>query len=171
MRDPFLVFERLLKPRLGGADDQHAPAEIDPSHAFYLGYEMAKAAIALTLSKQYRQDKALNWGYLTEPEESHRLRKQAASRPSNESSSSTEGTTMTDMADSGEQRPASRCRTTSPPDVESALLHSPPGHRLVCSIAQCTNSARCVFVSDSRPFAWLTAMPASRTAPTGWKSN
>jgi dihydropteroate synthase len=90
-RDPFLVFERLLNPGFGGADDQHTPARIDPSHAFYLGYEMAKAATALTLSKQYRQDEALDWGYLTQPEESHRLRKQAASRPSNESQSSTEG--------------------------------------------------------------------------------
>ena len=39
------------------------------------GYEMAKASIALTLSKEYCQDEALDWGYLTVPEESHRLRK------------------------------------------------------------------------------------------------
>jgi dihydropteroate synthase-like protein len=90
-RDPFLVFERLLNPGFGSADDQHAPAKIDPSHAFYLGYEMAKAATALTLSKQYRQDEALDWGYLTEAEESHRLRKQSAQRPASESPSSPEG--------------------------------------------------------------------------------
>jgi dihydropteroate synthase len=47
----------------------------DASHAFYLGYEMAKARIALTLSKAYRQDRALDWGFLTEPEEpGHRKR-------------------------------------------------------------------------------------------------
>lgn len=75
-RDPFLLFERLVHPGFGGAADQHEPpANMDPSHAFYLGYEMAKAATALTLAKQYRQDEALDWGYLTEPEESHRLRK------------------------------------------------------------------------------------------------
>ena len=45
---------------------------IDPSHAFYLGYEMAKATIALTLGKNYTQDEALRWGFLTVPEESHR---------------------------------------------------------------------------------------------------
>jgi dihydropteroate synthase-like protein len=45
---------------------------IDPSHAFYLGYEMAKAVIALTLGKNYAQDQALRWGFLTVPEESHR---------------------------------------------------------------------------------------------------
>jgi dihydropteroate synthase-like protein len=81
-RDPFLVFERLLNPGFGGASDAHQPANIDPSHAFYLGYEMAKAAIALTLNKDYRQDEALDWGYLTEPEESHRLRKSATGRRS-----------------------------------------------------------------------------------------
>lgn len=75
-RDPFLVFERLLNPGFGGAPDSHQPpTNIDPSHAFYLGYEMAKAAIALTLNKEFRQDEALNWGYLTAPEQSHRLRK------------------------------------------------------------------------------------------------
>jgi dihydropteroate synthase len=78
-RDPFLVFERLLHPGFGGANDAHpAPSNIDPAHAFYLGYEMAKAATALALAKDYRQDEALDWGYLTVPEESHRLRKGAA---------------------------------------------------------------------------------------------
>jgi len=75
-RDPFLVFERLLNPGFGGASDKHQPPDnMDASHAFYLGYEMAKASMALLLSKDYRQDEALEWGYLTQPEESHRLRK------------------------------------------------------------------------------------------------
>ena len=47
-------------------------ASTDPSHAFYLGYELMKAKTALTLSKTYRQDQALDWGFLTEPEVSHR---------------------------------------------------------------------------------------------------
>ena len=76
--DPFLLFERLLHPGFGGSSDTHEPAtNVDPSHAFYLGYEMAKAAIALALGKEYRQDEALDWGYLTVSEESHRLRKSA----------------------------------------------------------------------------------------------
>jgi dihydropteroate synthase-like protein len=40
----------------------------EPSHAFYLGTELAKAALAVTLGKTYRQDQALTWGYMTPPE-------------------------------------------------------------------------------------------------------
>jgi hypothetical protein len=32
---------------------------------------MAKAATALTLDKDYRQDQALDWGHLTQPEIGH----------------------------------------------------------------------------------------------------
>ncbi|HEX5104993.1 MAG TPA: dihydropteroate synthase, partial [Pirellulaceae bacterium] len=82
-RDPLLLFERLLHPGFGGRADSHQPpTNVDPSHAFYLGYEMAKAAIALALSKEYRQDEALDWGYLTVAEKSHRLRKSKAARKS-----------------------------------------------------------------------------------------
>ena len=49
---------------------------LDPSHAFYLGYELAKAITALTLRKDYQQDEALRWGFLTVPEKSaHERRK------------------------------------------------------------------------------------------------
>lgn len=41
---------------------------LDPAHAFYLGYELCKAHTALTLGKNYIQDEALNWGWLTQPE-------------------------------------------------------------------------------------------------------
>ena len=60
--DPFELFARLA------ADDP----KIDSSHAFYLGYEFAKAVTALTLGKSYTQDQALRWGFLTVPEVSHR---------------------------------------------------------------------------------------------------
>ncbi|CCU78265.1 Related to Dihydropteroate synthase [Halanaerobium saccharolyticum subsp. saccharolyticum DSM 6643] len=36
----------------------------DASHAFYLGKELQKAYTALNLSKNYRQEDELNWGYL-----------------------------------------------------------------------------------------------------------
>ena len=65
-RDPFLLFEQLLAAQ---------PKNLDASHAFYLGYELSKAVTALTLGKQYRQDEALNWGFLTVPERSHRGRR------------------------------------------------------------------------------------------------
>lgn len=57
--DPFELFEQMVPQSL---------APIDPSHAFYLGYEMAKAVTALTLGKNYRQDEALDWGMLTRRE-------------------------------------------------------------------------------------------------------
>jgi dihydropteroate synthase-like protein len=43
-------------------------AMLDAVHAFYLGYELSKAVTALTLGKQYQQDQALQWGFLTVPE-------------------------------------------------------------------------------------------------------
>jgi dihydropteroate synthase len=40
--------------------------EVDePTHAFYLGKELARASLAVTLGKTYRQEGALRWGYLT----------------------------------------------------------------------------------------------------------
>jgi dihydropteroate synthase len=57
--DPFLLFEEMQRRE-----------PIDPSHAFYLGYEMAKAVTALTLGKNYTQDQALRWGFLTAAERS-----------------------------------------------------------------------------------------------------
>jgi dihydropteroate synthase-like protein len=62
--DPFGLFARL---------QSEAAREVDADHAFYLGYEMAKAVTALTLGKDYRQDEALDWGFLTVNEQNHRL--------------------------------------------------------------------------------------------------
>lgn len=66
--DPFRLFEKLLR----AGPEGETPSNLDPSHAFYLGYEAAKATIALQLGKAYHQDEALDWGYLTVPEQSHR---------------------------------------------------------------------------------------------------
>jgi dihydropteroate synthase len=68
-RDPFALFARLQQ---AGRDD------VDSSHAFYLGYEMAKAVTALTLGKDYRQDQPLSWGHLTQAEVGHGPSQQAA---------------------------------------------------------------------------------------------
>jgi len=62
--DPFALFGKLLA---------EAPDHLDASHAFYLGFELCKAYTALVLSKEYRQDEALDWGYLTVAEDFHRL--------------------------------------------------------------------------------------------------
>ena len=56
--DPFELFARMSVE--------------DASHAFYLGYELAKAVTALTLGKNYVQDEALRWGFLTREETTHR---------------------------------------------------------------------------------------------------
>jgi dihydropteroate synthase len=37
----------------------------EATHAFYLGRELMKAKLAITLGKTYRQEGALSWGYLT----------------------------------------------------------------------------------------------------------
>jgi len=41
----------------------------EPTHAFYLGRELLKAKLAITLGKTYRQEGALRWGYLTPPDD------------------------------------------------------------------------------------------------------
>lgn len=41
----------------------------EPTHAFYLGRELMKAALAIQLGKTYRQEGALDWGYLTGPDD------------------------------------------------------------------------------------------------------
>jgi dihydropteroate synthase-like protein len=58
--DPFALFAEMAQREA-----------IDPAHAFYLGYEMAKAVTALTLGKNYVQDQPLRWGFLTRPEQAH----------------------------------------------------------------------------------------------------
>ena len=41
----------------------------EATHAFYLGKELARASLAVTLGKTYRQDAPLSWGYLTPADE------------------------------------------------------------------------------------------------------
>jgi hypothetical protein len=67
--DPFALFERLRR----SGPDGGLPKNLNVAHAFYLGYEMCKAATAMTLGKQYQQDEALDWGFLTRPEQRHYL--------------------------------------------------------------------------------------------------
>jgi dihydropteroate synthase-like protein len=65
-RDAFTVFnhERFVR----GTDIQEIFRQLDvdePTHAFYLGKELAKASLAVALGKTYRQEGSLTWGYLT----------------------------------------------------------------------------------------------------------
>jgi dihydropteroate synthase len=72
--DPFEIMKDLLQlPQ---------SRNVDPSHAFYLGFELSKALTALTLNKRYEQDEALRWGMHTRPEKHHRLaRKRTSEEP------------------------------------------------------------------------------------------
>jgi dihydropteroate synthase len=72
-RDAITVFnsERFVR----GTDIQEIFSRLavdEPNHAFYLGKELAKASLAMTLGKTYRQEGTLSWGYLTPPDERSR---------------------------------------------------------------------------------------------------
>jgi len=58
--DPYEVFDRMAA----------AVGTLTAPHSFYLGMELCKARTALTLGKQYIQDEALRWGFLTVEETS-----------------------------------------------------------------------------------------------------
>ena len=68
----------------GRLTDLFAQLEVtEPMHAFYLGRELARASLAVTLGKTYRQEGALSWGYLTPPDEAvaDRVRLTQRSKP------------------------------------------------------------------------------------------
>ncbi len=67
--DPFAMMESLMS--------RPESRNIDPSHAFYLGFELSKALTALTLGKRYEQDEALGWGMLTRSQRHRRLARQS----------------------------------------------------------------------------------------------
>ncbi|MCM2369355.1 dihydropteroate synthase [Aporhodopirellula aestuarii] len=70
--EPFAMMSELLS--------MPQSSNVDVSHAFYLGFELAKAKIAAQLGKQYEQDQALQWGHLTVEEERHRIPRQSRHR-------------------------------------------------------------------------------------------
>jgi dihydropteroate synthase len=87
-RDGITVFNHELFVRGTDIQDIFTRLNVDePTHAFYLGKELARASLAMTLGKTYRQEGALSWGYLTpgdDPRAEHvrltqRARRQAGS--------------------------------------------------------------------------------------------
>ncbi len=69
-RNTITVLNRDLFIR--GTDIQEIFAQLgvdEATHAFYLGKELAKAKLAITLGKTYRQEGSLSWGYLTPPDD------------------------------------------------------------------------------------------------------
>ena len=72
--DPFELFQQMLDSPVNN---------LDASHSFYLGFEMAKAMLAGQLGKNYNQDQALHWGHLTREEpDRHYLRTRKSGRRS-----------------------------------------------------------------------------------------
>jgi dihydropteroate synthase len=69
-RDTITVFNNEIFIR--GTDIQVIFSQLgvdESTHAFYLGRELMKAKLAITLGKTYRQEGALSWGYLTPPDD------------------------------------------------------------------------------------------------------
>ena len=81
-RDPFELF-----PHLG--------VEADGAHAFYLGYELAKAEIALSLGKRYAQDNPLDFGVAADKRSEDLVRHapEGATLKANKSKAGGEGST------------------------------------------------------------------------------
>jgi dihydropteroate synthase len=91
-RNTITVFNNELFVR--GTDIQEIFAQLgvgEPTHAFYLGRELMKAKLAITLGKTYRQEGALSWGYLTPPDDvkSEHVKLTQRSRRSDERARST----------------------------------------------------------------------------------
>jgi dihydropteroate synthase len=96
-----------------GTDIQEIFAQLgveEATHAFYLGKELAKASLAVTLGKTYRQEGALSWGYLTPPEEVTR-----------------EHVRLTQRSSRGRRR-AAKARG-APPKNDDSALPAAPHHR------------------------------------------
>jgi dihydropteroate synthase len=67
-----------------GTDIQDIFAQLavhEAMHAFYLGKELARASLAVTLGKTYRQEGALSWGYLTPPDDARSEHVRLTERP------------------------------------------------------------------------------------------
>jgi dihydropteroate synthase len=118
--DPFRLFDQLMATQ---------PKNVDASHAFYLGFEMAKAMTALTLGKNYRQDEALDWGYLTVHEPHHRLARRrgpTASTPK-ESAETANHASLHDQQPSTPSAIKAGCLTTIPRCAGSVISERSAG--------------------------------------------
>lgn len=80
------IFNNSIFARGTDIDELFARLDVnEATHAFYLGRELMKAQLAITLGKTYRQEGQLQWGYLTPPEQPARhvqLTQRSKRRPS-----------------------------------------------------------------------------------------
>lgn len=81
-RDGITVFNNERFVRGTNIQDIFDQLDVDePAHAFYLGKELARASLAVTLGKTYRQEGALQWGYLTPPDDARREHVRLTQKP------------------------------------------------------------------------------------------
>jgi dihydropteroate synthase len=73
----------------------------EPTHAFYLGKELARASLAVTLGKTYRQEGALSWGYLTPPDEARSEQVRLTQRPGGSDWSQSDSPSLKDPSAGG----------------------------------------------------------------------
>ena len=128
----FCVFERLLHPGFGGAADTHEPPKnVDPSHAFYLGYEMAKAATALDARQGIPPGRGARLG----------LSDRAGRKPSlakvGRRNASRRGRMTATIERSPTRVAAGRRAASARPDVEAALVRLAACRTACCSTAPC----------------------------------
>jgi dihydropteroate synthase-like protein len=83
--DPYEVFDKMLA----------VVGSLSAEHSFYLGIELCKARTALTLGKQYIQDEALRWGFLTIEEISAKTRRKHLSDRAKEDATQANGSSST----------------------------------------------------------------------------
>jgi dihydropteroate synthase len=84
--DAITVFNNRRFVRGRDIQDVFSQLAVDePSHAFYLGKELARAQLAMLLGKTFRQEGALSWGYLTPPDDSRSEHVTLTQRPERES--------------------------------------------------------------------------------------
>ena len=131
--------------------DGGLPKNLDAGHAFYLGYEMCKAATALTLGKTYRQDEAARLG-LRDAARSAALPASGRRSADDRRATRRDDAAMTDAA--LPCRWSSRCPTSSRPSKRSMRLARLPHVVFFDSAARDPRLGRYSFVAAD-PFAWI----------------
>lgn len=89
----------------------------EASHAFYLGKELMKAKLAITLGKSYRQEGSLSWGYLT-PDDDPRAEHVRLTQRSDRSRRSAGAQAARSAAARGEEAAGERSNAEPASDVD-----------------------------------------------------
>ena len=103
----------------------------DASHAFYLGKELARASLAVTLGKTYRQEGALSWGYLTPPDDARAEHVRLTERPTAQQPSARTAVIVTELTPAPDPVALLRAaRRASVPNLSRQRAQGNAGHSL-----------------------------------------